>query len=417
MAPLLICNPRNLITFERHEDGARSTLKVNNPTSHHIAMKMKTNSADRYNVKPHFCLLAPNSTRVISISVLRNHLQSVVDEARASSTEGEKKKIVFILFEWLVPSEVLSQVLETSKEDGEVSSSLKSIWADYEKNPVTSGAFLKHRFPIAVVDAVPVNVTESGGSDARMSASLSSNKGGSDDTGNESFFSTGAAPTTDSKLLPPSDRYSSAYDSSTDTGYDTAAAQPWANPSGPTTRPRLPPQGPQGDTVNNYDNSSSNSSAEAGTIYRLPASSSTLPANAGPVMSVEEAKAKRADYNRILNQTLLLQSEMQGLEHALVSRDKEADDLRNTINELRQQLILANSASNLAESSDGLRQRRKEPSAQTSTAFSNEPPEPDDNTVKGGIDEGGGCPLYIVFVVGLIMFVIGFLIPRSTSTV
>lgn len=415
MVALLNCLPKNLITFERHEDGARSSLKVSNPSSHHIAMKMKTNSADRYNVKPHFCLLAPNSTRVISISVLKNHLQSVVDEARASSIEGEKKKIVFILFEWLVPPEVLSQVSEPGTGDGEVSSSLKSIWAAYEKDPETSGAFLKHRFPIAVVDAAPVNTTESG-SDARMSVSLSSNKGGTDDTVNESFFSTGAVPATETKTLLPSDRYSSAYDSSTDTGYDTAAAQPWTNSSGTTSRPRLPPQGPQGDAPN-YDNSgSSNSSAEAGAAYGLPAYSSTLPTSSGPVMTAEEARAKRADYNRIVNQTLLLQSEMQGLEHALVSRDKEADDLRSTINELRQQLILANSSANQAENTDGLRQRRKEPSAQTtSTVFTNEPPEPDDNTVKGGIDEGGGCPLYVVLVVGLIMFLIGFLIPRSTT--
>jgi hypothetical protein len=413
MPPMLICLPRNLITFEKYEDGARSTLRVSNPSSHHIAMKMKTNSADRYNVKPHFCVLPPNSTRVIAISVLKSHMQSVVEEARASSIEGEKKKITFILFEWTVPPDVLSQVSE-SGADGEASSTLKSIWASYEKDPITSGSFLKHRFPIAVVDATQVSSND-GGVDARTSIS-SAVKGGQamDDTINESFFSPGTTvPISEKKTLPSSDMY----DTSTDTGYDTAAAAPSGIPSQSwsksaplvgTLRPRLPPQGPQGETVN-YD-----SREDGPPVYGIPAPSST---NQGLVMTVEEAMAKRADYNRIVNQTLLLQSEMQGLEHALVSRDKEADDLRNTINELRQQLILANSAANQSESNtDGLRQRRKDPSASTtSTTFSNEPPEPDDNTVKGGIDEGGGCPLYVVLVVGLIMFLIGFIIPRATT--
>jgi hypothetical protein len=240
-----------------------------------------------------------------------------------------------------------------------------------------------------------------------------------DDTINESFFSPGTTvPMSEKKTLPSSDMY----DTSTDTGYDTAAAaaaasgipsQSWSRSAPPvgTLRPRLPPQGPQGETVN-YDSSGSGEGGPP--VYGVPVPSST---NQGLVMTVEEAMAKRADYNRIVNQTLLLQSEMQGLEHALVSRDKEADDLRNTINELRQQLILANSAANQSESNtDGLRQRRKDPSASTtSTTFSNEPPEPDDNTVKGGIDEGGGCPLYVVLVVGLIMFLIGFIIPRATT--
>ena len=58
--------PASAIEFSIVDDTAKAVLNVTNASSdRHAVLKVKTNAADRYVVKPHVALLKPLETRAI----------------------------------------------------------------------------------------------------------------------------------------------------------------------------------------------------------------------------------------------------------------------------------------------------------------------------------------------------------------
>jgi len=411
----------------------RATLSVTNasPSQQFVAVKIKTNAAERYLVRPHLFMLAPGAQRAVDISVVPRCLDEFLAEAAG------KPKTAFVLQELPLAPEAAAQVQAllggagAGEGDGEAdapqaSAALKALWTAHEKGAGADAPVAKHRFnyelaggaagaaagagaaggaaatampapadaaprlPPAGRVAPPVGLGSfEAGAAASSSASAAADGGaGYGGEGAKAGFGGGAYDTSDSAAG----------------GYETAqyAQQPrrppWREDAarfGEGGTGSLPPQGPQAPL--DYGGAG----ARAGDAAAL---------------SAEQAVAMRAEYNRIVAQGLYVQGELQALQHALVGRDREAEAARAEAAELRRQLAAASAtaAASGAGGADGLRQR---PGAGAGAAAAgrkaqpDEADEPDDNTVKGGLDEGGGCPLYVVMVVGLIMFLIGLIIP------
>jgi len=143
-------------------------------------------------------------------------------------------------------------------------------------------------------------------------------------------------------------------------------------------------------------------------------------------MGVEEAVAIRGEYNRIVAQTLALQSQQQGLQFAVVRLEGEAERYRAKIAALEAQAAAAAAGAppqplQAPAAAGGLRQRRKAGVGAGAGGGGGgggdaDDDDEDDNTVRSSRDGGdaadaSGCPLYVVMIVGLGTFLLGWLVP------
>ena len=91
----LIFSPRDTLTIRVSEsEPAETALKISNPTSEHIAFKVKTTSPERYLVKPNHGLIRYGRQSEVTIIIVHTKKKDILTEALTSPANCRDKFLV-----------------------------------------------------------------------------------------------------------------------------------------------------------------------------------------------------------------------------------------------------------------------------------------------------------------------------------
>jgi len=108
-------NPVDCIYFVPNGPTFKADIQITNTSGAFAVFKVKTNKADRYTVKPHIGLLAPQESRIVTFSVQQSHLDAFLEDMVRQGNDG-KLQTAFLVLIWSLPDEIVPQLAQSPKE-------------------------------------------------------------------------------------------------------------------------------------------------------------------------------------------------------------------------------------------------------------------------------------------------------------